>query len=312
MNKSQSSPIISVIVNSYNSTKYIDGCIQSILDQTFKDFELIIVDCSNDDTFEKLLRYRDPRILLKKIEGRISLSRARNLSLSIARGTYIALMDADDICVNDRLERQLEHLQLTNADICGSWYYELDDASGSVRKRRTVITDRDIKALLTVYNPICNPTSFFKKGVLRPIPYREDYLYAEDSEMWLELATRAKFTIAPFYLIYYRVHDEQLSRERLDAPMAWFNKARDKYLETLLGAPGCIQKAALASRLRLGLTLLFKLNRKLNGISFRASCEIYSRFQLKTPRILSPLRRMERFLIGFTMILVRTFRIRHL
>jgi glycosyltransferase involved in cell wall biosynthesis len=297
MDTKQANPNISVILNTYNSAKYIDSCVNSILLQTYKDFELIILDCSDDDTFVKLCGYKDTRIRIRRIETRISLAKARNISISEARGNYIALMDADDICLPNRLEVQLEHIESVKADICGSWYYELNSNTGQIKKHRTPTHDSDIKALLTVYNPICNPTSFFKKSILRQVPYREDFLYAEDSEMWAELALRSTFTIAPQYLIYYRVHDTQLSKEVIGAPIVWFNKARDEYLKKLLSEPLVVQRASIDRRLVSGFDFLTKLNSRLPRISFMVNYQIYSRFQPKNPRLFSPLRRLERILL---------------
>ena len=188
-------------------------------------------------------------------------------------------------------------MESTDAYICGSWYYELQERTGKIRKRRTVTNDTNIKALLTIYNPICNPTTFFKKSILRNPPYREDYRYAEDSEMWLELATRAKFTIVPDYLIYYRVHDMQMSKETTNAPSEWFNKARDEYLSRLLGTPTTIKQNHFKWRLTHGTHILCELNKRLTGISFRVNCELYSRMQPKHPRMFSVLRRLERIVI---------------
>lgn len=108
-------PFVSVVISSYNSALYIDQCIQSLLAQTYPHFEIIVVDCSSDDTFHLINSCGDPRIRAFRINERISPAQARNFAIEQSTGTYIALMDSDDYCDPNRLEAQLAHLARTGA-----------------------------------------------------------------------------------------------------------------------------------------------------------------------------------------------------
>jgi len=286
---------VSVVISSYNSALYIDQCIQSLLAQTYPHFEIIVVDCSSDDTFHLIKSYGDPRIRAFRINERISPAQARNFAIEQSTGTYIALMDSDDYCDPNRLEAQLAHLARTGADICSSYFYEVNTLTGRRRKSQQSSHDSDIRALMAIYNPVCNPSVMLKKSVLRKPAYRTDYMYSEDSEMWCELALRARFTCCPQYLLYYRVHNAQMSQEFNSQALEWFHRARNDYLRSLLGQDWTPTREGFPGRIKSGLPMLKKLNQKIPGISWRANCELYSRIQIKRGLLKRFLRKLERY-----------------
>ena len=117
-------PKISVLMPVYNCELYVQEAIDSILNQTFIDFELLIIDdCSTDKTVEIINNYADKRIKLTTKPHNTGLTNSLNYGLSIAQGQYIARMDGDDVSVLDRFEKQVKFLD-TNPDIilCGTWY----------------------------------------------------------------------------------------------------------------------------------------------------------------------------------------------
>ena len=117
------SPQISVVMPAYNAEKYITEAIDSILFQTFKDFEFIIInDASTDSTKDIIESYKDPRIKLVNNEQNKGVAKSLNIGISVACGKYIARMDADDIALPERFQKQFDFMeQHPNIDVCGSW-----------------------------------------------------------------------------------------------------------------------------------------------------------------------------------------------
>ena len=122
-----SSPSISVIMPVYNSAEYVEGAIQSILNQSFSDFEFIIInDGSNDASDDVILKFKDDRIVYVKFEVNKGIVAALNFGLSIAKGKYIARMDSDDISFLSRLEIQFNYLEAnSNVILCGAYMQNL-------------------------------------------------------------------------------------------------------------------------------------------------------------------------------------------
>lgn len=302
--KKTKDPLISVIISSYNSARYIDQCVESLLAQTYPNFEVVIVDCSIDDTFELIRRYSDTRIKAFKVNERISPAQARNFAFSQSSGSLIALMDSDDYCAPNRLEAQLNHLLNTGADVCSSYFFEVDTRSGRTRKSKQARQDPDIRALMAIYNPVCNPSVMVKREVLRDPPYRIDYIYSEDSEMWCELALRARFTCCPKYLLYYRVHGSQMSQQFNSQALEWFDRARNGYLKALLGQHWTPLRETLSERLTRSAPMLIRLNQRIPGISWQANCQLYSRIQTKGGSLTRPLRKLERYALAMVLTLI--------
>ncbi len=122
---SLTNPLISVIMPVYNADQFVGEAIESILSQTFDDFEFLIIDdCSEDSSSQIISRYNDPRIRLLKNQKNIGVARTLNKGLSLARGRYVARMDADDVSIAKRFSRQFEHMErFPDVDICGSWVW---------------------------------------------------------------------------------------------------------------------------------------------------------------------------------------------
>lgn len=287
-------PMVSVIISSYNSGHFIEQCIESLLSQTYTNYEIIIVDCSSDSTMSILGRFSDPRIQIYHFENRLTPAEARNYAIDKALGEFIALMDSDDYCSSRRLEDQVSHLQKTGADVCSSYFYEIDTDTGRCRRSKQARRDPDIRALMSIYNPICNPSVMLKKSILRKPAYRVDYVFSEDSEMWCELALRARFTCCPKYLLFYRVHSNQMSQQFNHEAIEWYRYARDNYVRKLLSSDWVPKRSSLFDRLGLGVRMLKRLNERIPGISWSANYQIYSRLQLKHKSVFWLLLRIER------------------
>lgn len=294
-------PVFSIVLCTYNAEAYLDQCIQSLLSQTFSDFELIIVDDgSSDGTLRYLKGIKDQRIRLIELGSNHGLIYARTKGFSEAGGRYIAIMDADDIAHPQRLEEQLSVFQTQDVDVCGSFHISLDNATGKRRARKSPISDSDIRALLTIYCPICNPSASVKTEIVRKNAYNTEYTHAEDYGLWCDIAANGgKFYNIPRPLLTYRLHAGQVSKLKKETALNSFRKIQARYVEKIAGQS--ITPVAMPFRTRIGQGMAFMkdINTRIPGMSFRANYELYAEFQFRRNGWLTIPTRIERMLAAF-------------
>lgn len=225
-------PKTTFLLPAYNSELYIAETIQSVLNQSVKDFDFLIIDdCSPDSTFEVASRFKDKRIKLIKNPKNLGLVGTLNLGLDLIDSEYVARIDNDDICVPNRLEKQISYMD-SNRDtgLCGSsiQYFpkHLD--------LNLPVTDSAIKFGLLFGNTIAHPSVMLRRSTIGQTRYSEDYNNAEDYEMWTRLALKTKFYNIPDYLIKYRIHPNQMSSRKAAEQRILSLKIRKKYLSSFL------------------------------------------------------------------------------
>lgn len=194
----------------YNASKYIGQAIESILSQTFRDFELIIVDdTSTDDTFEIIQKYggADKRIVVLKNVSNMKLANTLNAGIKICRGKYIARMDADDWSFPDRLCRQFNFME-NNPDmaISGGAMEICDEKLQPVSRREYILEDGAIRKQIFMFSPFCHPSVMIRKSVLENLNpvYNPDYNPAEDYDLYFRIGLLGKLGNLPDALIRYR------------------------------------------------------------------------------------------------------------
>ena len=214
-------PKISLIMSVYNGESYLSEAIESVLSQTFEDFELIVInDCSTDGTGEILNRYsqQDSRVKVYTNEENLRLPSSLNKAMSYAQGKYIARMDADDICLPERLEKQYKFME-ENPDIALSSCKFMTLKNGIVSSGGCGgKNDRDsIKALLLVTNPILHPGIIAKADIIKKLGYDKEFTCTEDMELWTRFVMEGyNVEIMPDYLMIYRLHDKQITETTLE------------------------------------------------------------------------------------------------
>jgi len=205
-------PIISVVMPVYNGEKHLAEAIESILLQTCDDFELIMIDDGSTDGSLAILRQyekRDARIKLISRENR-NLATTLNDSIDLAQGVWIARMDQDDIALPHRFETQLQWLEQTHADICGSWVQRF--GSSDKRVVRLCETDAAIKIRMLFANPFAHPTVMMRSALARQLRYDKAWEKAEDYDLWERAAEAGwQMTNVPEALLLYRLHESQIS-----------------------------------------------------------------------------------------------------
>lgn len=203
----------------YNASQYISEAVQSILDQSYSDFELIIInDGSTDFSEEKILSFKDERIHYIKNEKNVGLSPTLNIGLQEAQGMYIARMDADDISYPKRLEKQVEFLD-KNPDyaIVGCMYIVMDEnrvpyEAGGLDFRY----DEEIKLCLFSSNVFLHGETMFRSAIIHKKNLRYDMAYnpCEDYDLWIRMSENTKFCILEDILYAYMINPNSMSGTR--------------------------------------------------------------------------------------------------
>jgi len=191
--------MISIIVSIYNSDKTLVSMIDSVLYQTYKNFELILInDGSKDNSSNIIKKYlkKDKRIVLIDKENS-GLTKSLNIGLKRVKGDYIARLDADDIWKKDKLEKQMKFLE-ENKDyfLVGTAYDEIDE-EGSViyvnQRTKLLITDNIIRENIVKFNPFLHSSVLFRKEILDTIGfYNEKFKYTQDYEYWIRIMSKYK------------------------------------------------------------------------------------------------------------------------
>ncbi len=232
-------PDISVIMSVYNGETYLEEAIESVIKQTFKNWELIIInDCSTDSTSEILAGFssRDERIKVHTNEVNLKLPKSLNKAISLCSGRYIARMDADDICLKDRFEKQYRFME-ENSDVALSSCRFLTVKNGVYAPGGAGgrCDFEAMKAMLLVANPILHPGVIARAEVMKRFNYDTTLTCTEDLELWTRMAMQnQKIQILPEYLLIYRLHDKQITSTTLERQHTEVLKIEQKYYASLL------------------------------------------------------------------------------
>lgn len=294
-------PLVSVLMPAFNAEQYIAQAINSVLQQTYPHFELLILnDGSTDQTAKIIDQFNDERIIKIHLTQNKGLVNARNQLVSVAKGDYIAFLDADDIAFPSRLELQVYFLKSRKADICGGAHYSLYEGNGKIKSSKQRYSDSDIRALITICSPLCNPAVMGRADIFKKHPYMPGKDYAEDYSLWAELALAGyHFANLREKLITYRIHNRQTSQVQNLETSQIFNDSRSAYLLGLGMTGDLIPKAIpFLKRLKLAVPFMLKLNQRIPGVSVIANYEIYARFQFRGNGIFTPFTRLERILVS--------------
>lgn len=197
--------LITVVMPNYNGHRFVEQAIDSVLAQTYQNFELLVVDdCSKDDSLQ-LIRQKaqsDSRIRVIALEQNAGVANARNIGIKEAKGKYIALLDNDDLWTEDKLQRQLA-LAENGADIVYCSYDFIDEQNNSIKKPFIVPQQTNFNKMLAS-NVIGCSTSFIKTDLMQAHPFNPNF-YHEDYVLWMELLRVCSTAYGdPKVLMHYR------------------------------------------------------------------------------------------------------------
>ena len=226
-------PKVSIIMPVFNAAKYLDETINSILNQTYDDFEFLIIDDgSTDNSLEILNSYKDSRITILKNERNIGYVKTLNKLIKISKGEYIARQDNDDISLPNRIEKQVFFLN-ENPDIsvCGTNAYIFGK---KIKITRMPTTDDEIRAYMIINNPMIHPTIMIRKSIFDELDinrYNEDLCPAEDYAMWFEISKKSKLANLSQPLLKYRWHENNTSQIKKTIQIEKANQIRKEILD---------------------------------------------------------------------------------
>jgi len=210
----RTAPRVTVLMTVFNGERHLREAIDSVLGQSFGDFELVVVDDgSTDGTTAVLGAITDARVRVTRNATNIGLTRSLNSGLALARGMLIARHDADDVSEPDRLARQVAFLD-ANADVAlvGACYTKIDDRGASLGLR-TLPTDYDrIRWALHFYCPFVHSAAVFRAAAVRAMGgYDDAFIYAQDYDLWSRLAASHRMANLPEALVRYRIGNTTLT-----------------------------------------------------------------------------------------------------
>lgn len=204
-------PKVSVLMPIYKTNPiYLKNAIQSILDQTFTDFELIILDdCPNNDRKKIVLSFNDKRIRYFKNKENIGITPSRNKLIRMAHGEYLAVMDHDDIALPDRLKEQVRLLDMNpQIGVVGCWIERFPNT----KIVRLPQNNSSIEQYLMQGCAIAHTAAVIRKNILPTKPYEKQFTPAEDYALWCRLIGQTQFYNIPKVLMKYRWHDNNTSK----------------------------------------------------------------------------------------------------
>lgn len=206
-------PKLTVFIPVYNRAPYIGAAIDSVLGQSFRDFELLLIDDgSTDGGVAVIERFDDPRIRLYRNDCNRGIPYTRNRGLELARGEYIALLDSDDRMAPRRLERQVAFLDRhTDIATLGGWVAKFDASGSIVRHLVKPLAPDDLKAWLLFRCAHANTSLIGRTAIMREFGYDESFAVSQDFELSTRLSVRYKLANLPLICSYQREHDGRIT-----------------------------------------------------------------------------------------------------
>lgn len=224
------SPLISIVMPCFNAARWLPEAISSLRSQTYRNFELIVIDDGSTDATPEILTSllrNDPRVKVLRTPKNLGIVAALNRGLNEAQGEVVARMDADDIAKPERFRQQLYLLE-AGVDLCGSWFTEF--GLGVSRTVRWPHREAAVRAAMLFQNALCHPTVMARRAVFENLRYREDYNLAEDYDLFGRACTDFHVANVPEALVRYRRHPQQATLAKRTAMEAVTQRIRIELL----------------------------------------------------------------------------------
>lgn len=228
-------PLVSVVMPVYNGEKFLTEAIDSILMQSYKNIELVIVNDGSSDSSKRIIQsYTDPRIRFVENETNSGIVFSRNRGLESSKGEYVATLDCDDIALPDRIEKQVEFLEKNPGyGMCGTFYISIDQKGEFKEKIHYPTGYQDIATCLILGNCFCNSTVMIRSRIAKELKYREKFDIVEDYELWYRISRMSKLANLPFYGTLYRLHGTNISVSKEHVMLALARKINEEVLGDL-------------------------------------------------------------------------------
>lgn len=207
--------LVSIIMPTYNCAKFIKETIQSVLNQTYENWELVIVDdCSNDNTEEIVESFNDKRIKYHKLEKNSGAAVARTTAMKMAIGNYMAFLDSDDLWKKEKLEKQLEFMKKNNYNFTCTAYEQIDEEGNKLNKIIKTKKKANYNRIL-LDCPVGNSTVMYNVDNLGKFEV-PNIRKRNDDALWLQMLKKEKFIYGmPDVLMEYRIRNNSISSNKL-------------------------------------------------------------------------------------------------
>ena len=239
---SSSYPLISIIMNCHNGSKFLNESLNSVFSQSFKNWELIFFDnFSSDNSKEILLNYNDKRIKYFRSHEKVELYKARNLAIKKCQGDYVCFLDTDDLWSIDKLEKQLEFFKINDKiKILYTNYFIIEKNQKKIKYESSLPKGRIPQKLLDNYC-IGIVTVMIKKDIFDTLKFDENYNIIGDFDFFFRLSLKNEIGVIQKPLAYYRVHENNLSK-KLDIYLSemhnWLKNNKKNLLNSKLSLRG--------------------------------------------------------------------------
>ncbi|HLZ30585.1 MAG TPA: glycosyltransferase family 2 protein [Chloroflexota bacterium] len=223
-------PRVSVALPVWNAEAFLPAAIESILSQTLADLELVVVDDGSTDRTAAILsdfQSRDQRLVVHR-QANSGFVSAVNCAVELCSSAYVARMDADDIAVPDRLERQWQFLERhPDVGVVGGAVVIIDSGGTALTTWQTAQSDKQLRAALETTNPFCDPAMMLRRSALRKVGgYRGAFGSSADYDLWLRISERYALGALSVPVLRYRWHADQLSTRDVHAQLLGLVAAR--------------------------------------------------------------------------------------
>jgi len=229
-----STPLVSVLMPVFNGEKYLTEAIESILTQTYTNFEFVIINDGSTDTTEEIIKaFSDSRIRLINNTTNIKLIATLNKGIQLCNGKYIVRMDADDVSLPDRIEVLVGFMEHNpDVGVCGSYYKIIGD---NERVIKYPTSNDELKTSLLFFVPIAHPTTIWRKEVIakNQLGFDVNYIHAEDYKFWTEIIEYSQLGNVPEILLNYREHNNQISSLYADTQKEKSQNIRKELLQKI-------------------------------------------------------------------------------
>ena len=206
-------PYITVLMSVYNGSKYLKEAIDSILNQTFRDFEFLIIDDGSNDiiTINILKNINDERVRILTNDHNLGLVGSLNKGVMFAKGIYIARMDADDVCDPTRLAKQMEFLEAhPEVGLIGSSANQIDSRGRVIGHQIMPVSDLEMRWSAMFSNPLLHPSVMVRRNLFDQFQYDANYFPAEDYDLWTRMMTVTQMVNIDERLLNIRIHGQSI------------------------------------------------------------------------------------------------------
>ncbi len=211
------SPKVSVVIPVHNGQDYVGQTIESILSQTFRDFELLLLDDASSDGSPAIMNgYTDPRIRLVRNEVNIGIAKMHNKGIDLARGEYIAMLDHDDVSYPERLARQVAFLEAhPDYALIGTWGELMDEQGRRFGKSKQYpVSAEHVRSSLLFWNCVLHPSIMARRAVMAAYRYSERFTICDDFDLFVRIAKAHKLGNLPEVLVRHRRHTGRASNRK--------------------------------------------------------------------------------------------------